>query len=103
MNQVRRLRLPALAVVAVLGLGACLSNPSARTVANDWIESMDGITESQRTCLIAEIDETTDDELDLVAAGTENVDFGSPDAVESAPQPFQDFVEELETSCMQSG
>ncbi len=103
MNQVRRLRLPALAVVAVLGLGACLSNPSARTVAEDWIESMDDLTDAQRTCLIATLDEYTDDELDLVAAGTENVDFGSPDAVESAPAPFQDFVENLDTSCMQSG
>ena len=82
MNQTRRLRLPALAVVAVLGLGACLSNPSARTVAVDWIESMDGITDSQRTCLIAQIDEFTDAQLDAA---------------------FQGYVEDLETSCMQSG
>ncbi len=99
----RRLRTLAVAVAAVGVLGACASNPSARTVAEDMIDAIDGLTDEQRNCMRRVLDETTDDDLKAVAAAGTNVDFGATNAVEQTGEPFQAFVERLNSTCMTDG
>ncbi len=99
----RRLRTLAVAVAAVGVLGACTSNPSARTVAQDMIDALPDLTDEQRTCMRAELDNTSDEELKAVAAAGANVDFGAANAVEQTGEAFQSFVERLNTTCISGG
>ena len=89
----------AVAVAALLGLGACSSNPSAKAVAEDYIESIKGLTEEQRQCMLAKLDKYSNETLTSIGDANVNVDFNQPDAVETATPAFQAFVENL-NECM---
>jgi hypothetical protein len=89
----------AVAVAIVLGLGACTSTPSAKAVAEDYIESLDGLTEEQRQCMLEKLDTYSSDELEAIGDANLNVDFDQADAVANASPEFQEFVENLNT-CM---
>jgi hypothetical protein len=89
----------AVALVALLGLGACSSTPSAKAVAEDYVESIDGLTDEQRQCMLEKLDGYSSDELEAIGEANVNVDFDQPDAVETATAEFQEFVENLNT-CM---
>ena len=99
------LRSSVVAAVAVLGLAACTSNPGPKTVAQDVV---DGLTEdgevnaSEQQCLQQKLDGYSNDELTAIAAGNEELDYGPDFDMETATQPFQDFVADLNT-CMESG
>jgi hypothetical protein len=87
------------AVAALLGLGACSSTPSAKAVAEDYIESIPDLTDAERQCMLAKLDNYSNDTLTSIGDANLNVDFDQPDAVETATPEFQAFVEDLNT-CM---
>jgi hypothetical protein len=91
----------AIIAVALLGLGACSSTPSAKGVAEDYVESIDGLNDEQRQCMLEKLDGYSSDELEALGEANVNVDFDQPDAVETATPEFQEFVENLNT-CMDS-
>ena len=95
----RRSATVAVAIVALLGLGACTSTPSAKAVAEDYVESLDGLDPAERECMLEKLDGYSNDELEAIGEANLNVDFDQPDAVETATPEFQAFVENLNT-CM---
>ena len=95
----RRMSALAVGVVAVVGLGACTNNPSAKAVAKDVVESI-GLAPAEETCMLAAIDEYSDAELQEIGEANETVDFSQPDAVQSQGTPaLQKFYEDL-NDCM---
>ena len=90
----------AVAVVAVIGLGACTSQPSAKAVVKDVIQGIDGLSETERTCMLDHVDEYSEDELKVIGEANESVDFSAPDAVDTqGTEAFQKFVADL-NGCM---
>ena len=99
------LRSSVVAAVAVLGLAACTSNPGPKTVAQDVVDGLTeegDVTATQQECLQEKVDGYSNDQLNAIAAGNENLDYGPNFDIETATQPFQDFVADLNT-CMESG
>ena len=84
----------AVAAVAVFGLGACTSQPSARRVTEDIIESLD-VDQGVKDCMFAVVDRYTDDQLEQM--GEENPQFNSaqPDLDGVTPQ-FRAYYDELQ-------
>jgi hypothetical protein len=89
----------AVAVAALLGLAACTSNPSPKAVAQDYVESIPDLTDAQRQCMLDKLDGYSNDTLTSIGEANLNVNFDSPDAVESASPEFQEFVADLQ-ECM---
>lgn len=63
----RRIKLGALILVAGLGVAACNSDPSARRVAEDIINTL-ADPGAVRDCMLDKLDEYSDDELDEITA-----------------------------------
>ncbi len=63
----RRVRLAGLALVAALGVSACNSDPSARRVAEDIINTL-ADPGAARDCMLEKLDGYSDDELDEITA-----------------------------------
>jgi hypothetical protein len=96
------LRSSVVAAVAVLGLAACTSNPGPKTVAQDVVDGLteEGeVTAGEQDCLQQKIDAYSNEELEAIAAGNENLDYGPNFDISTATQPFQEFVANLE-ECM---
>ncbi len=91
------------AVAAVLGFGACTSQPSAKAVAQDYIESIEGLTEQERQCMLDKLDNYDSDTLTSIGDANLTVNFDQPDAVQQGTQAFQDFVADLHTCMAGSG
>ena len=90
----------AVAIVALLGLGACTSTPSAKAVAEDYVESIDGLTDEAAAVHAGEARRATAAMSSKRSARPNlNVDFDQADAVQTATPEFQAFVENLNT-CM---
>jgi hypothetical protein len=90
----------AVAVVAVIGLGACTSQPSEKAVVKDVIEGLDGLTDTERTCMLDHVDNYSEDELKAIGEANETVDFSQPDAVDDqGTEALQKFVTDL-NGCM---
>ena len=90
----------AVAVVAVVGLGACTSQPSEKAVVKDVIEGLDGLTETERTCMLDHVENYSEDELKAIGEANESVDFSQPDAVDTqGTEALQKFVTDL-NGCM---
>ena len=84
----------------MLGLGACTSQPSARRVMEDLIESLDA-DDGVKDCMVRVVDDYTDEELDQM--GEENPQFNSADPdLESATPQFRELYESME-SCETPG
>jgi hypothetical protein len=94
-------RTAVVALVAVLGFGACTSQPSPKAVAQDYIESI-GLEPDQEQCMLEKLDNYDSETLTSIGDANLNVDFDQPDAVESGTPEFQAFVEDL-NSCMSAG
>ena len=91
----------AVLVAAIFALAACTSTPSAKAVAQDFVESIDGLTDAQRDCMLEKLDtDYTSDELEAIGEANLTVNFDEPDAVENATPEFQAFVDDL-AECMQ--
>jgi hypothetical protein len=87
----RRLPRPvAIALLAVVGLAACSSPPSARRVALDVVETLD-VSEAVKACMVDKIQtEYSEDELQQISEGA---DSGDPADVEALAA----FEADLET------
>jgi hypothetical protein len=94
-----RVMTAAVAAASLLALGACSSTPSAKAVAEDYVESIEGLSTEQRQCMLEKLDGYSEDELEAIGNANLDVDFDQADAVESATPEFQDFVENL-NSCL---
>jgi len=103
-RNVRRSPLTACAVasVAVIGLGACTSQPSEKAVVKDVIEGLAGLSETERTCMLDKVDTYSEDELKAIGEENEAIDFNDPDAVDQGTEAFQNYVADL-NSCMDAG
>ncbi len=62
-------RLAAIALVAVFGVSACNSQPSAKRVAQDLVKSLPDATDAQRQCMLDVIDGYSKDELEAIGNG----------------------------------
>lgn len=77
-NRSRSAKLAALVGVAVLGVSACTSDPSAQRVAKDLVDTLVD-DEDERQCMMDKIDAYGKDELEKIAenadeaAATQNV------------------------------
>ena len=92
-----RLATAALALALVAGVTACTSKPSAKAVAVDIVESIDGLAPAQRQCLLDKLDGYSTDELEALGNANLDVDFDQPDAVGHGTEDFQKFVADLAT------
>jgi len=84
-------------MVGVIGLTACgNSTPSNRRIAEDIIDSVDGLTDIERECMHRRLDGYTDEQLEIINEQNKNVDFETenPDA---SPE-WNEFVDDL-ASC----
>lgn len=94
----RRLPATALAtvVVGVLGLSACgTSTPSNRRMAEDIVETVDGLTDQERECMREKLEGYTGDELEAINAENENVDWDAEGA--TGGEKWQAFVADLDS------
>jgi hypothetical protein len=97
---VRFARPAVVAIAAVLGFGACTSQPSAKAVAQDYVESIEGLTDAERQCMLDKLDnDYTSDQLEAIGDANLNVDFDQANAVASGTPELQQFVDDL-NSCM---
>jgi hypothetical protein len=102
----RIVRSSLVAAVAVLGVAACTSNPGPKTVAEDVVDGLveDGdLTTSQQDCLQEKLNGYSDDQLNAIAVGNEELDYGPDFDIQSATPAFQEFVADLETCMGSSG
>ena len=89
----------AVGLVAVVGLGACTSQPSVKAVAEDIVESI-GLEPDEETCMLTALDDYTDAELEAIGEANETVDFSQPNAVEAqGTAELQRFFDDL-NRCM---
>lgn len=70
-------RVAAILALAVLGVAACESQPSAKRVAEDLIDSLDGVTDEQRACMLDKLDGYTKSELDEIGKGVTSKNAGT--------------------------
>jgi len=92
-------RLPALAALAVLGVGACTSEPGPRTVAREIVQTLD-VDDDVKACMTERLDTYSDDALEAIGDEAENADFSSrnPDD-EGITSELRDFIADL-CSCV---
>ncbi|MFV0307440.1 MAG: hypothetical protein ACK5OX_06830 [Desertimonas sp.] len=89
-------RLPAItaAVVALGALSACTSQPSTRTVAEEIVETLDGVSQDVKDCLTAKLEGYSNDELD--ALGEANPDFSSTSPDMTQTPELTAFIADLQ-------
>lgn len=87
-------RYSALAALAVLGLGACTSQPSTRTVAEEIIETLEGVPQDVKDCLAERLEGYTDDELEAI--GEANPNFTSANSTIAMTPELEAFIADLE-------
>jgi hypothetical protein len=95
----RRLPVTALAtvVVGVLGLSACgTSTPSNRRMAEDIIETVEGLTDDERACMLETLEENySSEDLEAINEENKNVDWDAEGA--TGGERWQAFVADLES------
>jgi hypothetical protein len=95
---VKRLLLAATAVVAVGGLGACTSQPSAKAVAKDIVVSItvpggQHLPQAQQDCMLDVIDKMSSDEINQL--GAENINATITSTGGGTPE-MQAFIDKLQ-------
>ena len=89
------LRAVAVVVIAAAGLTACSSNPSAKRVAEDLINTL-AETDEERDCMLAKVDAIGSDELEEIGG---NAETGDEAAKAAANAELDKLQAELE-SCL---
>jgi hypothetical protein len=87
----------AFAVATVAVLGGCTSQPSAKAVAIDIVEKLDGLTEAQRACMLEKLEAYPSDELQQIGEANEGIG-----ATSQGNEQLQEFEEDL-NACMTEG
>ena len=98
MIALRRTALAAVAVASVAALGACTSQPSAKAVAKDIVQSI-GLPAEQQECMLGVIDDMSESDLDAI--GEANRDEIITDTT-SGDEDLQAFMAALD-DCRQPG
>jgi hypothetical protein len=88
----------AVALVAVLGVSACTSTPSPRRVALDTIDSLD-LSAGDEACMKDVIAGYSNDELEDIGDGNENLDFTNENFRANATPEYQEYVDRL-SACL---
>ena len=89
------LRAAALLMAATLGVSACRSQPSAKRVADDLINTL-AKTDDERDCMLAKVDAYDKDELEKIGENAQNGDEASKAAANAELDKLQAELE----SCM---
>jgi hypothetical protein len=92
---VKRLLTAVAALVAVGGLAACTSQPSAKAVAKDVVQSLN-LPEDQVNCMLGIIDKMSSDEIDKLGADNINATITSSGGGTPAMQAFIDKLQTCE-------
>jgi hypothetical protein len=90
---VKRLLTAAAALVAIGGLAACTSQPSAKAVAKDVVQSLN-LPEDQVNCMLGIIDKMPSEELDKL--GDENINATITSTGGGTPE-MRAFINKLQT------
>jgi hypothetical protein len=93
----RSTSLAALAVAAMVVAGGCTSQPSAKAVAIDIVESKAGLTEAERSCMLEKLENYDSDVLQAI--GDANLENEPDDEGDADLQRFQNDL----NTCMTSG
>lgn len=88
-----------LAAVALVGLSACTSTPSAKTVGEEIIEALDA-PQAVKDCMAERLDAYTNDDLANIAKG--NVNFTSTNSSIPVTPELQAFIDDL-AECRDGG
>ncbi len=89
------LRAAALLLAATFGVSACRSEPSARRVADDLINTL-ATTDAERDCMLAKVDAYGKDELEKIGENAANGD----EAAKAAANAELDKLQAALESCM---
>jgi hypothetical protein len=105
---VKRLLLAATAVVAVGGLGACTSQPSAKAVAKDMVQSItvpggQRLPQPQQDCMLSVIDKMSSEEISQLGAENLNATITSSGGGNAAMQAFIKKLQSCETAQSTAG
>jgi len=87
------LRAAALLMVAVFGVSACNSQPSAQRVAEDLINTL-AKTDEERDCMLKKVEAYSQDELEKIG---EDADSGDVAAKAAANEELDKLQAELES------
>ena len=98
MNRLRRTTAAAFALASIGVLGACTSNPSAKAVAKDVVQSLN-LPQEQQDCMLGVLDDMPSEELENL--GKANLQQAITDA-ESGTEAMQAFIAEL-ADCRPAG
>lgn len=80
-------------------LGACSSSPSNKRVVEDIIESLDGVSESAKDCMMEKVDRYGSDELDAIAKANEDFQLLPNGEIANPTEALADFQSDL-ASCL---
>ena len=78
----------ALAVASMAVLGACTSQPSARTLVIDTIESIDGLSDAERTCMREVVEAMSKAEVEELSKQNVGAAISGPDSGDADMQAF---------------
>ena len=84
-------RLGAVAVLAVLALGACTSDPSAHRVVEDIIraETEDDASSDRRDCMLEALEDFSDDDLENITTQLDSSNEGNRVEGQAALDDFE--------------
>jgi len=86
------LRAAALLLVAVFGVSACTSEPSAKRVAEDLINTL-AKTDEERVCMLAKVEAYSQDELEQIGSDANSGDAAAKAAANAELDKFQAELE----------
>ena len=92
----------AIALVGLVGVTGCQSQPGHRRVVLDLIEAQPNLTAAQRECMTDALGSFTSDQLDDIAQDNKALDFSQDDFVGTGSDLYGEFVEKM-TACYADG
>jgi hypothetical protein len=82
------LRAAALVLAATFGVAACNSQPSAKRVAEDLVNTL-ASNDEERDCMLAKLNEYSTDELDQIGEDAESGDVAAKAAAQAQLDELQ--------------
>jgi hypothetical protein len=86
------LRAAAVVMIAAMGVTACTSNPSAKRVAEDLINTL-AETDEERVCMLEKVDAYSKDELEEIGKDAESGDGATKAAANAELDKLQAELE----------
>ena len=90
------------ALVAVTALGACTSTPSNKRVVQDIVESLEGVSDAEKDCMLERVDRYSDDQLTDIAKANDDFQLLPDGQVANPTDALSDFQADL-ASCVDGG